>query len=98
MPQLLHVSLVVHDYDEALTFYVGKLGFVLVEDSPVPEQNKRWVTIRPPGAPAHATNILLCRADNPQQSAAVGNQTGGRVSLFLGTGNHSKIYAISMCD
>ena len=62
MPHLAHISLVVRDYDEALAFYVGKLGFTLIEDTPLREQDKRWVTIRPPGAPANATTILLARA------------------------------------
>ena len=83
MSQLAHITLVVRDYDEALAFYVGKLGFELVEDTPVPEQNKRWVTIRPPGAPPCATTILLARATTPEQTAAIGNQTGGRVAFFL---------------
>ena len=78
------VSLVVADYDEALAFYVGKLGFVLVEDSFVPEQNKRWVVIEPPGA-GGGSKLLLARAANDEQASRVGNQTGGRVFLFLYT-------------
>jgi catechol 2,3-dioxygenase-like lactoylglutathione lyase family enzyme len=78
------VSLVVADYDEALAFYVGKLGFTLVEDSFVPEQNKRWVVIEPPGAGGGA-KLLLARGSNPEQVSRVGNQTGGRVFLFLYT-------------
>ena len=78
------VSLVVRDYDEALAFYVGKLGFTLVEDSFVPEQNKRWVVIEPPGAGGGA-KLLLARGANPDQVARIGNQTGGRVFLFLYT-------------
>ena len=78
------VSLVVADYDEALAFYVGKLGFVLVEDSFVPEQNKRWVVIEPPGA-GGGSKLLLARAANDVQASRVGNQTGGRVFLFLYT-------------
>jgi catechol 2,3-dioxygenase-like lactoylglutathione lyase family enzyme len=62
---LAHLTLVVRDYDEALAFYIGKLGFELVEDTPVPEQNKRWLTIRPPNAPPHATTILLPSAAFP---------------------------------
>jgi catechol 2,3-dioxygenase-like lactoylglutathione lyase family enzyme len=77
------VSLVVRDYDEALAFYVGVLGFELVEDSFVPEQNKRWVVVAPPGA--RETRLLLARASNEEQVARVGNQTGGRVFLFLYT-------------
>lgn len=78
------VSLVVADYDEALAFYVGKLGFTLVEDSFVPEQNKRWVVIEPPGSGGGA-KLLLARGSNPEQVSRVGNQTGGRVFLFLYT-------------
>ena len=78
------VSLVVKDYDEALAFYVGKLGFTLVEDSFVPEQNKRWVVIEPPGA-ASGAKLLLARGSNDEQASRVGNQTGGRVFLFLYT-------------
>jgi catechol 2,3-dioxygenase-like lactoylglutathione lyase family enzyme len=78
------VSLVVRDYDEALAFYVGKLGFRLVEDSFVPEQNKRWVVVEPPGTTGGA-KLLLARGANPEQVARVGNQTGGRVFLFLYT-------------
>jgi len=81
---LAMVSLVVADYDEALAFYVGKLGFQLVEDSFVPEQNKRWVVIEPPGATGGA-KLLLARGANPEQVARIGNQTGGRVFLFLYT-------------
>jgi catechol 2,3-dioxygenase-like lactoylglutathione lyase family enzyme len=79
------VSLVVHDYDEALAFYVGKLGFTLVEDSFVPEQNKRWVVIEPPGAGGGGAKLLLARGSNDEQVSRVGNQTGGRVFLFLYT-------------
>jgi len=79
------VSLVVREYDEALAFYVGKLGFTLVEDSFVPEQNKRWVVIEPPGAAGGGAKLLLGRASNDAQAAAIGNQTGGRVFLFLYT-------------
>jgi len=84
MQSLGMVSLVVADYDEALAFYVGKLGFTLIEDSFVPEQNKRWVVIEPPGAVGGA-KLLLARGVNPEQVSRVGNQTGGRVFLFLYT-------------
>lgn len=77
------VSLVVRDYDEALAFFVGKLGFRPVEDSEVPEQQKRWVVVAPPGG--GGAHLLLARASSPEQSAHVGNQTGGRVFLFLYT-------------
>jgi catechol 2,3-dioxygenase-like lactoylglutathione lyase family enzyme len=78
------VSLVVRDYDEALAFYVGKLGFRLVEDRFVPEQNKRWVVVEPPGAGGGA-KLLLARGVGDVQTARIGDQTGGRVFLFLYT-------------
>lgn len=96
MPHLAHIALIaliVRDYDEALAFYTGKLGFTLVEDTPIPEQNKRWVTIRPPGAPESATNILLARAATPEQQAAIGNQAAGRVFLFLATDDFDRDFA-----
>ena len=77
------VSVVVRDYDEAIAFYVGKLGFLLVEDTFQPEQNKRWVVVSPPGA--KESRVLLARASNDQQSSRIGDQTGGRVFLFLYT-------------
>jgi catechol 2,3-dioxygenase-like lactoylglutathione lyase family enzyme len=79
------VSLVVRDYDDALAFYVGKLGFRLVEDSFVPEQNKRWVVIEPPGADGSGAKLLLARGVGDTQISRIGNQTGGRVFLFLYT-------------
>ena len=89
MQWLGQISLVVKDYDEALAFYVGKLGFRLVEDSFVPEQNKRWVVIEPPGAAGQGENrgakLLLARGVGEQQVSRIGNQTGGRVFLFLYT-------------
>jgi catechol 2,3-dioxygenase-like lactoylglutathione lyase family enzyme len=84
MPQVIGlVSAVVRDYDEALGFYVGVLGFDLIEDTPMPEQDKRWVVVRPPGA--RYGGVLLARASNEEQAAQVGNQTGGRVFLFFYT-------------
>lgn len=77
------VSLVVREYDEALAFFVGKLGFGLIEDTYVPEQDKRWVVVAPPGG--GETRLLLARASNDAQRAAIGAQTGGRVFLFLYT-------------
>jgi catechol 2,3-dioxygenase-like lactoylglutathione lyase family enzyme len=77
------IALVVRDYDEAIQFFVGKLGFTLVEDTEQPEQNKRWVVVAPPGSTG--TALLLARATTPEQKAAIGNQTGGRVFLFLET-------------
>ncbi|WHU01479.1 VOC family protein [Sphingomonas sp. NIBR02145] len=90
---LAHIALIVRDYDEALAFYIGKLGFTLVEDSYQPEQDKRWVTIRPPGAPENATTILLARAVGPEQEAAIGNQAAGRVFLFLATDDFERDFA-----
>jgi catechol 2,3-dioxygenase-like lactoylglutathione lyase family enzyme len=80
---LEHVTVVVDDYDEAIEFFVGALGFELVEDSPALTTDgrpKRWVVVRPPGA---QTGILLARADGEEQTAAVGRQFAGRVGLFL---------------
>jgi catechol 2,3-dioxygenase-like lactoylglutathione lyase family enzyme len=90
---LAHVALLVRDYDEALAFYVGTLGFTLVEDIVQPEQDKRWVTIRPPGAPENATTILLARAATQEQAPFVGNQSGGRVFLFLATDDFDRDHA-----
>ncbi|WP_029215042.1 VOC family protein [Kallotenue papyrolyticum] len=84
------VSLVVRDYDEALEFFVGKLGFELVEDTHVPEQSKRWVVVCPPGATE--SRLLLARASSPEQVSRVGAQTGGRVFLFLYTENFWRDY------
>ena len=77
------VSLVVRDYDEALEFFVGKLGFSLVEDTHIPEQSKRWVVVSPPGA--RESRLLLAKASSPAQEQRVGSQTGVRVFLFLHT-------------
>ena len=76
------ISLVVHDYDAAIAFYVGTLGFTLIEDTYIPEQNKRWVVVAPGSS---GTRLLLARAANEQQASRVGDQTGGRVFLFLDT-------------
>jgi len=84
------ISLVVHDYDEALSFFVGKLDFELVEDTHVPAQNKRWVVVKPTGS--QGACLLLAQASTPEQSKAVGNQTGGRVFLFLYTDNFWRDY------
>jgi len=84
------VSLVVREYDEAIAFYVGVLGFTLVEDSFVPEQNKRWVVVAPPGSTE--SRLLLARASNAEQEMRIGNQTGGRVFLFLYTDDFGRDY------
>ena len=94
MPYLAHIALVVRDYDEAIDFYVGKLGFTLVADEHQPDQDKRWVLVRPPGAPEYATTILLARASTAKQKVFIGNQTGGRVFLFLATDDFGRDYAI----
>lgn len=84
------VSLVVRDYDEAIAFFVGTLGFRLVEDTDVPEQAKRWVVVSPPGA--SESQLLLARASTPEQETRVGGQTGGRVFLFLYTDDFWRDY------
>ena len=80
--RIAHIALVVKDYDEAILFYTEKLGFILVEDTQLSE-TKRWVMIAPPGA--KECFLLLAKADSAKQLASVGNQTGGRVFLFLHT-------------
>lgn len=87
---IAHVALVVRDYDEAIDFYVGKLGFRLVEDRYQPEQGKRWVVVSPPGS--SGTSLLLARASTPAQEAFIGNQAGGRVFLFLQTDDFWRDY------
>ena len=80
---IAHVALVVRDYDEAIAFYTQKLCFTLVEDTYQPEQDKRWVTVAPPGS--RGTSLLLARASTPEQAELIGDQAGGRVFLFLQT-------------
>lgn len=87
---IVHVALVVRDYDEAIEFYTKKLHFTLVEDTYQPEQDKRWVLVAPPGSVG--TNLLLARAAKPEQEPFVGNQTGGRVFLFLNTDDFWRDY------
>ena len=87
---IIHVALVVRDYDEAIKFYRQKLHFTVVEDSYQPEQDKRWVVLAPPGS--NGTNLLLARASTPEQEAFIGNQTGGRVFLFLNTDDFWRDY------
>lgn len=87
---LLHVALVVRDYDEAIAFYCEKLHFTLVEDTYQPEQDKRWVVVAPPNSTG--TTLLLARASNPGQENFIGNQTGGRVFLFLHTDDFWRDY------
>ena len=83
MQTIVHVALVVRDYDEAIAFYTEKLGFTLVEDTYQPEQDKRWVIVAPAGS--RGATLLLARATTPEQERCIGNQTGGRVFLFLET-------------
>ncbi len=86
-----YVSLVVRDYDEALEFYVGKLGFELVEDTYIPKQDKRWVLVAPSGQ-GGGTQLLLARGVGEEQVSRIGNQTGGRVFLFLHTDDFWRDY------
>ncbi|OED44691.1 hypothetical protein AB833_00980 [Chromatiales bacterium (ex Bugula neritina AB1)] len=87
---ITHIALVVRDYDEALEYYVNKLKFELLEDTWQPEQKKRWVVISPPGSSGVA--LLLAKASNQQQVSAIGNQSGGRVFLFLNTDDFWRDY------
>ncbi|ALJ14443.1 VOC family protein [Sphingopyxis macrogoltabida] len=89
---LAHVALVVRDYDEAIDFYVGTLGFTLVADDYQPAQDKRWVLVAPPGNPPGGATILLARATNEHQAAFIGDQSGGRVFLFLQTDDFARDY------
>jgi catechol 2,3-dioxygenase-like lactoylglutathione lyase family enzyme len=90
---LAHIALVVRDYDEAIAFYCGKLGFELIADDYQSEQDKRWVLVRPPGAGEEATTILLARASTAEQERFIGDQCGGRVFLFLRTDDFARDYA-----
>lgn len=87
---IVHIALLVRDYDEAIAFYTEKLNFTLVEDSYQEAQNKRWVVVAPPGP--FGTTILLARASTPEQESFIGNQTGGRVFLFLNTDDFWRDY------
>ena len=87
---IIHIALVVRDYDEAIAFFCGKLHFTLVEDTYQPEQDKRWVVVAPPGS--QGTTLLLARASTLEQSHAIGNQSGGRVFLFLDTDDFWRDY------
>ena len=87
---IVYVALVVRDYDEAIEFFTEKLDFILVEDTYIPEQDKRWVLVAPPGSTG--TNLLLARPSNPGQEAFIGNQTGGRVTFFLNTDDFWRDY------
>lgn len=87
---IIHVALVVRDYDEAIRFYTEKLNFTLVEDTCQPAQGKRWVVVAPPGS--QGTSLLLARASNADQEALIGNQSAGRVFLFLRTDDFWRDY------
>ena len=87
---ILHIALVVKDYDEAISFYTEKLHFTLVENTYQPEQDKRWVVVSPPNS--HGTTLLLAKASKPEQEPFIGNQTGGRVFLFLNTDDFWRDY------
>ena len=87
---IVHMALVVRDYDEAIDFYTKTLHFTLIEDTYQPEQDKRWVVVAPPGS--RGATLLLAKASKPEQEAFVGNQTGGRVFLFLNTDDFWRDY------
>lgn len=87
---IVHIALVVKDYDEAIAFYTQKLNFELIEDTYQPEQDKRWVVVAPPGS--KGATLLLARASTQEQTPFIGNQTGGRVFLFLNTDDFWRDY------
>ena len=87
---IVHVALVVRDYDEAIEFYTKKLNFELIEDTDQPEQDKRWVAVSPRGSVG--TTLLLAKASKSEQEPFIGNQSGGRVFLFLNTDNFWRDY------
>ena len=87
---IVHIAIVVRDYDEAIDFYTKKLHFELVEDTYQAEQDKRWVVVSPPGS--NGTTILLARVSKPVQGPFIGNQAGGRVFMFLGTDDFWRDY------
>ena len=85
-------TLVVQNYDEAIAFFVESLGFELIEDTFLPAEDKRWVVVAPTGSTA--SRLLLALADDAEQAERVGNQTGGRVFLFLHTDDFWRDYTI----
>ncbi len=87
---IVHVALLVEDYDDAISFYTGQLGFTLIEDSYQPAQDKRWVVVAPAGS--NGTSLVLARPSKPEHEGFVGNQTGRRVFLFLGTDDFWRDY------
>lgn len=89
--QLAHVALLVYDYDEAIAFYTEKLGFRLLADTPLGPA-KRWVLVAPSGSGSTSPALLLAKAEGLEQQSRVGNQTGGRVFLFLNTDDFWRDY------
>jgi len=87
---IIHIALVVRDYDEAISFYVEKLNFILLEDTYQAQQDKRWVVVAPPGG--SGTTLLLAKASKPEQIPFIGNQSGGRVFLFLNSDDFWRDY------
>ena len=87
--KIVHIALIVNDYDEAIKFYTEKLNFVLIEDT-VLSPEKRWVLVKPDKN--SECSILLAKANNEEQTRSIGNQTGGRVFLFLETDNFQRDY------
>ena len=88
--EIVHIALLVKDYDEAIEFFTSKLNFDLIQDIYQPEEDKRWIIISPPNSTG--TSILLARASKPEQENFIGNQAGGRVFLFLSTDNFWRDY------
>lgn len=87
---IVHIAIVVRDYDEAIDFYTNKLNFDLIEDTYQPEQDKRWVVVAPKGS--RETTILLAKASKEEQEPFIGNQAGGRVFLFLNSDDFWRDY------
>jgi len=90
-----HVTFLVRDYDEAIAFFTGSLGFSVVEDTPLGD-GKRWILVAPSGD--HGTSLLLARASTPEQVACVGKQAGDRVFLFLYTDDFARDHARMMAS
>jgi len=93
---IIHIAVVVKDYDEAIDFYVNKLKFELIEDIYQPDQDKRWVVVSPPDT--NGTTLLLAKASKPEQIEFIGNQSGGRVFLFLNTDDFWRDYNRMVAD
>jgi len=87
---IVHIALIIDDYDKAIDFYTNKLHFTLIEDTYQPEQDKRWVVVAPPNS--IGTTLLLARASKPEQEAFIGDQSGGRVFLLLSTDDFRRDY------